>query len=182
MRTILKSLISTGLVAAVCVVQGGELSDYHFKHAHNKLGNPEKSRSHTEVSSTNHGIAEIGIERTGCFGTCPAYTFIVKNDGTFRYKGGKYAQRQGDFTGRIPVWQFHQIAKFIKESGYMGLEDVYTRAVTDNPTTYTMVVLNGTRKVVRNYADAGPIKLWAIEQLTDSLIEKAEWDKPQNDK
>ena len=179
MRTILKSLLLTGLVTAACVVHGGELSDFHFKNARHKLGDPARSRSHAEVSSTNHGIAEIGIERTGCLGTCPAYTFIMKNDGTFRYKGGKYAQRQGDFTGKIPVRLFHQVAKFIKDSGYMELEDAYTRMITDNSTTYTMVVMNGKRKVIRNYADAGPIKLWAIEQLTERLMEKVEWEKSE---
>ena len=182
MRTLIVSVVTICIVAATYAIQSGELSDFHFKNARNKLGSSEKSRSHEEVSSTNHGISEIGIERTVCFGTCPAYTFIVKNDGSFRYKGGKYARRQGEFTGNTSVWRFHQIAKFIKDSGYMEMEDAYTRAITDNPTTFTMVVMNGKRKVVSNYADAAPMKLWAIEQLVDSLMEKAAWDEPRKEK
>jgi hypothetical protein len=49
--------------------------------------------------------------------------------------------------GRVPVWQFHQLAQFIMDSGYMKLEDAYDRTVTDNPTVYTIVVLNGKRKI-----------------------------------
>ena len=61
----------------------------------------------------------------------------------------------------------------------MELEDGYTGLDTDNPTTYTMVVMNGKRKTVSNYANAGPTKLWAIEQLIDDLMAKAKWDGPQ---
>ncbi len=175
----MKTLIITVLLTVNFPALGGEISDYHFKHARDKLGDYRKSRSHDEVASTNHGITEIGIERSPCYGTCPIYTFIIKSDGTFRYRGDKYVAREGEFAGTIPVWYFHQLAQFIRDSGYMELEDGYTRMVTDNPTTYTMVVMNGKRKTVSNYANAGPTKLWAIEQLIDDLMSKAKWDGPQ---
>ena len=175
MKTLMIAVLLTGSSLAL----GGEISDYHFKHARDKLGDHRKSRSHDEVASTNHGITEIGIERSGCFGTCPIYTFIIKSDGTFRYKGIEYVERKGEFVGTIPVWYFHRLAQFIRDSGYMELEDTYTRMVTDNPTTYTMVVMNGKRKTISNYANAGPTKLWAIEQLIDDLMAKAKWDSSQ---
>src|SRR5690349_1324587 len=157
----MKTLIIAVLLAASVFALGGEISDYHFKHARDKFGDDRKSRSHDEVASTNHGVTEIGIERGPCFGTCPIYTLIIKSDGTLRYNGVKYVERQGESTGTVPVWYFHQLAQFIRDSGYMELEDGYTRAITDNPATYTMVVMNGKRKTVRNYANVGPTKLWA---------------------
>lgn len=160
---------------------GGEIYDLH------ELSGDRKSQNVGEVEprilgipeSAKHGITEIGIERTGCFGTCPIYTFIVKSDGTFRYKGFMYVEREGEFTGTIHVGYFHQLARFVKESGYMELKDRYARPVTDNATIYTMVVMNGQRKTVGNYASGGPAKLWAIEQLIDSLMSKAKWDRSQ---
>src|SRR5678815_4416854 len=174
MKTLLISLFVTVTLLAV----GGEISDFHFKNARDKLADQRKSRSHDEVASTNHGITEIGIERSGCFGTCPIYTFIVKSDGTLRYKGTKHVEREGEFAGTIPVWYFHHLAQFVRDSGYTELEDGYRQGVTDtdHPTTYTMVVMNGKRKTVSNYANAGPTKLWAIEQLIDDLMAKATWD------
>jgi len=171
----MKTLIIAVLLAASFLALAGEISDYHFKNARDKSGNYRKSRSHDEVASTNHGITEIGIERTGCYGTCPSYTFIVKSDGTFRYKGFDHVERKGEFSGTISAWYFRELAQFIRDSSYMELEDGYTRMVTDNPATYTMVVMNGKRKTVSNYANAGPTKLWAIEQLVDDLMAKAEW-------
>jgi len=178
MKTLMIAVFFTSSLLAL----GGELADYHLKHATNKPGEWKKSRSPDAVAFTNHGITEIGIERTVCFGTCPAYTFIAKSDGSFRYKGDKYVERTGEFTGTVPVWQFHQLAQFIMDSGYMKLEDAYDRTVTDNPTVYTTVVLNGKRKVVRNYANAGPTRLWAIEQLIDDLMRKAQWGGSQKAK
>jgi hypothetical protein len=61
----------------------------------------------------------------------------------------------------------------------MGFESEYSRMITDHATTYTTVVMNGKRKVIRNYANAGPTALWAIEQLIDGLITKAQWDGAQ---
>lgn len=171
----MKTLSIVCSVAVSLCAFGGEIADFHFKNAQNKFGDSRKSRSHAEVQSTNHGITEIGIERSGCLGTCPIYTFTVKSDGTYRYRGDGHVERKGGFAGKVSVWKFHELARFIKDSGYMELEDSYTRKVTDSPTAYTMVAMNGKRKTVRNYADAGPTKLWAIEQLIDELTTKAEW-------
>jgi hypothetical protein len=178
-----KILIIAVLGTASLIAFAGEISDIHQGQTNPTLAPSKKSRSHDEVASTNHGITEIGIERTGCYGTCPSYTFIVKSDGTFRYKGVKFVEHEGEFTGKIPFWRFHELAQFIKDSGYMELEDYYARGITDNPTTYTMVVMNGKRKTVRNYANAAPSKLWAIEHLIDGLMTKINWDgsgKPQD--
>jgi hypothetical protein len=41
----------------------------------------------------------------------------------------------------------------------MSLKDGYSAAITDNPTVYTMVVMNGRRKIVSNNAGAGPATL-----------------------
>jgi hypothetical protein len=172
----MKTLLIGFFFAVTLLARGGEISDFHFKNARNPLGDDRRSRNHKEVDSTNHGITEVGIERSGCLGTCPVYTFIMKSDGTFRYKGTKYVEREGEFAGTIPVWYFHRLAQFIRDSSYMELEDGYRWAVTDNPTTYTMVVMNGKRKTVSNYANAGPTKLWAIEELIDDLMTKAKWD------
>jgi hypothetical protein len=49
------------------------------------------------------------------------------------------------------------------------------------PAVYTSVTKRDRRKVIRNYANAGPTKLWAIEQLIDKLLLEAEWDSPRRE-
>ena len=163
-------------VSVTLVASGGEIADHFYTNAAQSFLDSMSSARPPKVVSTNHGITEIGIERTTCFGSCPAYTFIIKSDGTVRYKGIKFVERTGDFTGTIPVWYFHAIAEFIKDSEYDKLQEAYAALITDNPTTFTTVVTRGKRKTIRNYADSGPRKLWAVEELIDGLMAKTKWD------
>lgn len=175
----MKSLIFI-LVAAMSVAIGaGELADLH-KRLDRDGGVAPAVRNFEDMRAARHGVTEMGIERGGCFGRCPAYTFIVKSDGTFRYTGTAYVERVGSFTGKINKWQFDQLAWFVRDNGYMNLENKYALRVTDLSTVYTTAVINGRRKVISNYASAGPSKLWAVEQLIDGLLTKAEWsDAPK---
>ena len=132
----------------------GELMDYHFRYVTNRL---DSSKIKPEPLATNHGVAEIGIERTGGgFGRGSAYSFIAKSDGSFRYQGEKHVERIGEYTGKISIAQFDKLAQFILDSGYLDLEDSYSAMITDQPTVYTSVVpsaLSGKRKVISNYAN-----------------------------
>ncbi|HEY1269836.1 MAG TPA: DUF6438 domain-containing protein [Candidatus Binatia bacterium] len=128
-----------------------------------------------EAEALGPHITEIGIERDGCRGTCPIFTFIVKSDGTFRYTGERYVQHIGTYTGKVSMWDFNLLAEFIKDAGYMQLEDHYALAATDLPAAFTTVVMNGKRKIIYNYGDAAPRRLWAIQELIDSLLVHADW-------
>jgi hypothetical protein len=173
MRALITLII---LVVATCQsVVAGEIADLHHRLAVDK---PAAAATGANVRGTPapHSITEIGIERAACYGTCPMYTFVVKSDGTCRYRGDDYVERKGQFAGTVPVWRFNQLARFIAESGFLNLRRDYDLEVTDHPSVYTMVVVNGERKVIRNYANAGPPTLWAVEELIDALLAKAEWD------
>jgi len=165
------------LLAAGCAASAGEIADLHRKTAKPDPNRPDESRSHDQAEARNHGVTEIGLERSPCYGTCPVYTVVIKADGTFRYKGERFVPRTGEHTGKVSVYGFNHLAQFIRDSGYADLQDDYSRTITDCPTAYTTAVIDGKRKVVRNYADAGPEKLWAVEQLIDKLLLEAKWDE-----
>jgi hypothetical protein len=126
---------------------------------------------------SNHGISEIGLERTRCLANCPAYTVIISADGTFRYTGEYGVERVGEHTGTVEVGQLNQVMSFINESLFMGFENTYSANFLDAPTTYVMIKKGSETKVIENYANSGPATLWAIEQLIDDLLETAEWDE-----
>lgn len=44
-------------------------------------------------TSSQTGISEIAIEGTGCFGSCPIYTLILRSDGTATYMGRRNIRR-----------------------------------------------------------------------------------------
>lgn len=126
------------------------------------------------------GVSEIGLERGGCFGTCPQYTVVIKNDGSVRYFGERYVKHLGIRTGRIPQYYFQQLAEFVRDAGVASFNDDYeSMEVTDQENTYTLFVIDGKRKLIHNYAGCGPTALWAIEELIDKLVSETEWDLPE---
>ncbi len=172
-------LISLGWVSStfVSVVAAGEIADLHRKWVKPKEVDPAPLVARFErLDSPRHGVTEIGLERTLCLGTCPAYVVILRSDGTFSYTGEDYVKRKGKHTGRVSEWSFNQLAEYLVESGYMDMESNYEIPITDLPTTYTTAVVNGKRKLVRNCGDVGPAKLWALQQAIDGVLCEAEWD------
>jgi len=173
----MKHLILTLLISACFCARGGEIAD-----AYSKLTHPSVKLTNLApgpLYMTNHGITEIGLERGGCYGTCPIYTLVLKSDGTFTYKGVQFVEKLGVFSGTIPVYRFNQLAQFLKDSGYMNLQDGYGEIGDDRETVYTTVVMNGKRKIVMNHGSGGPSTLWAVEQLIDlALANEAIW-KPR---
>lgn len=168
------------VVAALTANCGaGELQKLHTQLNGNLQTDSSQSRTMEEIQSRDHGITEIGIERTPCFGKCEVYSAVIRSDGTFRFFGEANVRHMGRHTGRVSEEGFHELARFINDSGYARLEHDYSLPVTDMPTVFTMVARGDRRKVIRNYANAGPTKLRAIEQLIDKLLLEAHWDTPR---
>lgn len=122
-------------------------------------------------------IREIGLERTRCYADCPAYTFIIQRDGSFRYVGEYGVEHLGEYTGQVSQGRLNQVLRYIEAIDFMDLQDTYSSPFLDNAAVYTMVVKNGNTKVIENYALSGPATLWALEQLIDSLLETAQWNE-----
>jgi hypothetical protein len=135
-----------------------------------------KNGKHWIRGSIDHGVTEIGVERTTCYGSCPEYTFIITSDGFCRYNGGKFAPLGGYKTGLVPLDHFHRLARLVLEIQFSELDDTYTAMITDNPTVYTTAVINGKRKTISNYAQSGPSRLWALEQLIDAARSDVKWN------
>ena len=57
----------------------------------------------------------------------------------------------------------------------MNLQRSYEKEATDLITVFTSVEMNGKKKVICDYGNSGPTKLWAIEQLIEDLMDDAEW-------
>jgi len=163
-------------LAAAQIGRAGEIEkDYWQQQTTNSVGTGTPF-SGPKLPSTTHGVTEIGIERTACFGSCPVYVCLIRSDAVVRYHGGAHVDRIGDWETKIDPYKFHNLANFIAESGYSQMQDTFATSVTDGDTVYTTFLLKGRRKVFRNYASSGPPKLWALQQLIDGLLVGAIWN------
>jgi hypothetical protein len=154
----------------------GEIEEY-FR-AEPDRGVPIESDWRQDARLQDHGVTEIGFERLKSQDRTrwQAYSVRFFNDGRVEYTGYDYVRKMGSHVGRIPMEEFQRLALLIEEMNFDGLESGYYKPAVRSPMTYTSVVRNDGRKTVQNYADAGPVRLWAIELAIQDLVRKITWE------
>lgn len=156
------------------LLSAGEIAQQHEQlHARGRAGS---ARTLEQIEDRSHGITKIGLERSICYGQCQSYTVFISSDGSLDWHGHANVKRMGHRTGRVNKEMFNDIAQFIYDSSFNHLAADYEVPVTDQQSVYTLVVMNGETKTVRNYGKAGPTKLWAIEQLIEKMVVQATWE------
>ena len=116
------------------------------------------------------------IKRTPCYGRCPIYSASFYQSGYVVYRGERFIENQGIFTGNISQEKLISITKMARNVNYMGFEKEYDSAVTDFPTTYTSVKLDGVKKEVMNRV-GGPDELKRFESYIDTILANIIWTK-----
>ena len=135
-------------------------------------------RTWDEYEDSGHGITQVGLARSPCFGECPVYDAVIHATGLVEYTGRMYVPRLGDHRGQVGLYAFQRLAQFIAGTQFWEMESYYDfrhTVVTDAAGSCVMVATANRRKLVGNYMDAGPPELWAIAGLIDLLLHEVEW-------
>lgn len=119
---------------------------------------------------------EITLERTECYGTCPAYSLNIFGNGTVVYNGQMHVAVQGIKTSQISQDKVIELINEFKAADYFCLQDEYTEPVTDMPTTITSINIGGKTKRISDYV-SGPDKLKTLENKIDEISGDATWIK-----
>jgi hypothetical protein len=106
------------------------------------------------------------LERSPCFGTCPAYTLTVDGDGTVRYDGREHVRVHGAQTWHVSPDAVRALANEMDAAGFFDFKDSYTAPVSDLPTTVISVTIDGRTKRIRDYFGA-PLELTRLETRLD---------------
>jgi hypothetical protein len=175
----MKTIALLTLLAVLPSARAGEIETHYWELQKTNLAGVSPALvSPPRTPPTNHGITEIGIERTPCFGSCRVYTCVVSNDGTLRYQGKAHVEKLGTWDGKVDPDEFHALANFIARSNYINIAETFTSGRYDSESVYTTFVMWGRRKVIRDYGGSGPPELWALENLIDGVIAGAVWRQP----
>jgi len=133
----------------------------------------------TLALADEHKLSQVTLERTGCFGTCPAYKVTIKSDGTVIYHGEAFVEHIGDYKAKLYFGCLEFLSASLDKLGFWRLKTSYSAgSMTDLPTEYITAVSDlGTQKI-REYGQGGPIELWMSLTLVDGLLSDArEWKK-----
>ena len=119
----------------------------------------------------------ITLERTACFGTCPVYKLAIYPDGSVVYDGKEYVRVKEVQNYRIDAGAVQELIAKFQNAHYFSLASKYDTiktadgkemSVTDLPTTYTSLSLDGRTKKVEDYVGA-PKELLQLEDEIDRL-------------
>jgi len=138
-------------------------------------------------------IEQVTLERTVCFGMCPAYRVTISSDGIVRFEGKSYVKVRGIRTKRIDAKALRELADEVARVHYFELRNQYASANdgcpmswTDNPSVTTSVRTGHTTMTV--FHDLGcregangsigksyPQALTSFEDAIDRIAATADW-------
>ena len=109
----------------------------------------------------------ILLERTICYGTCPAYKIEIYENGDGFYHGKRFVNNTGKFEFSINKIDISHIIKKAEEINFFDMQDKYTEAISDLPKTYIKIK----NKLIEDYYGA-PKELKELEELIDKVVLK----------
>jgi hypothetical protein len=119
--------------------------------------------------SVPQGPVLITLERTVCFGFCPAYRVSIDQDGEVIYVGERFVNVRGEQRARIPREEVQRLVDRIHEIGFMNLQDAYRANISDVPTYTVSFSRSGVRKVVVDYGGLSAGMPQAVRDLQDEI-------------
>ncbi len=140
------------------------------------------------ASSASDDLAKkdlaITLERTTCFGTCPAYKITIKANGSVEFVGDRFVRLTGTQHSTIDPGKLEHLLQAFLDIGYFNLQNTYrvikhpdgteTSEPGDLPTTYTSLRLNGRYKKVEDHLGA-PQELRDLEKKIDEVTNSKRW-------
>ncbi len=116
----------------------------------------------------------ITLERTICFGSCPAYLLRIDSSGAVSFRQGPPANRHEEHTSRITAEQFQDLVAAFTAIHFFDLKDVYEPTYEDGPSTYIGLTLDAKVKRI-THANVAPPGLEELERRIDRVSNVHRW-------
>jgi hypothetical protein len=133
----------------------------------------------------------IQMERTLCFGSCPAYLLTIYGNGKGVYEGKFSVKVEGVQNFTLTKDQLGKLVQAFETAYYFSFEDYYSVGVTDMPSVTTSITFQGHSKTVNHYAwcldyekvtipedeisHAAPQALCDLEDKIDEIVNIKQW-------
>ncbi len=120
----------------------------------------------------------IRLSRSGCYGSCPAYSVTISGDGTVSYQGGRSVSIAGEHTARVSPETARQLLDYFRKANFFDVQNEYRAHVTDNPVYRLELIVGTTRKTVTDYVGQWvgmPAAITHLEDAVDQAADSARW-------
>jgi hypothetical protein len=127
--------------------------------------------------------ASISLQRTSCFGPCPIYTVTIDARGIVTYDGERFVRVIGRRTAQIDTSIVAGLLARAESIRFFEMRDAYrviqhpdgtATMVTDLPTKFVTVTVNGRTKKIEDYV-AAPDSLAEFEREIDAAAGTKRW-------
>lgn len=116
----------------------------------------------------------FSMERTPCFGKCPAYRINVYRSGFATYKGISHTKFEGDHESRISEDTLALLLAKAESLSFFTMQDKYDGQVTDLPSTIIRVISKERdKKVVARHKI--PAEFKELAAYADELLLGLPW-------
>ncbi len=137
----------------------------------------------SSLSDADLKTVTIQLERTRCYGTCPAYSVTIHGDGRVEYNGKSHVKEMGARQGRIEMDKIRALASVFAKMKFWGLAADYSAekckgpVCTDMPTAITELSIRGVTHRVKHYYGCGsaPKSLFDLESVIDKSANSEHW-------
>lgn len=110
----------------------------------------------------------VGMERTACFGRCPAYLIELYPDGLVRYTSRYFTEYEGIYEKNVGAAKTQEIITSLKNYKADTCKDKYEAYVQDLPGIIYTLKYGATEKKIRN-AEFGPGFLKTVATQIDKI-------------
>ena|GEM_PF-2455278 len=131
----------------------------------------------------------IVLERTACYGTCPAYRLRLTRQGSVAFLSRNFGDTLHTGAATIPESDVEQLSSFAYMMAFAELPDTIAnvpaycaRRWTDHPTVIMTVLVGERSKRVVDYQGCwwAPAALRRLEDLVDSTAHSSRWVMPND--
>lgn len=139
-------------------------------------GRPETKVAFPEIQDWKS--LKISLQRTACFGSCPAYRVEIHGDGTVIYDGQMFVAISGVHKAKISDDSVRALFSAFQKADFFWLLDNYAAPITDNPTQVISISFDGQNKTVKDYVGRAvgmPSVVTEIEKLIDTIADTKKW-------
>jgi len=121
---------------------------------------------------------EVTLERTQCFGTCPVYKVVFRNDGSATFIGESFTPLIGTYKGSIQKERFAKLLDLAESQGYFQLQDEYLKGYGgDLPSSRISITKDNKKKTILSYGSNIPKQLEIIQSSIDTEVSNIKWEK-----
>jgi len=119
----------------------------------------------------------ITLERTGCYGSCPAYVVTVATDGIV-FSGRAFVAVKGTRTDPADASDVRRLAEKFVAADFYSMDDAYRSSVTDYPEYLLSIEIDGHKKTVEDYVGSWvgmPAVVTELQNEVDIFARTERW-------